>query len=245
MNATSELDEFLHKWRARWPEWRIAQTFVHETQRERAEAWFALLQEFTDAAWGGTDPMPGTAKLAWWQEELRGWARGGRRHPLGLPLQKMSAPWSALAASLAVLQDTRSAVIALLNHDANPSTQAKRIAECVKSFAEAIDDCEHALFDDQQTARQASDYDCGIALIAAHALMPTVDAIEPQRVSARNRALLTAWPQSSGSRPRRVYDALIRGRLRRSVSMNGNVNAVVQPLPPFAVLWASWRAARG
>ena len=40
-----DLDDFLGKWRGRWPEWRIAQVFVPEAQRPLAEAWFALLQE--------------------------------------------------------------------------------------------------------------------------------------------------------------------------------------------------------
>src|SRR5690606_20699556 len=59
---------FIDKWRARWPEWEIASVFVPEAQRPLAEAWFSLLQELTDAAWGGADPTPGLAKLAWWQE---------------------------------------------------------------------------------------------------------------------------------------------------------------------------------
>ena len=59
-----DIEDFLGKWRGRWPEWRIARVFVVESQRDVAEAWFALLQEWSDAAWSADDPTPGFAKLA-------------------------------------------------------------------------------------------------------------------------------------------------------------------------------------
>src|SRR5690606_20428983 len=76
-------------------------------QRELASAWAALLQELTDAAWGGTDPIPGAAKPGWWQEGLVGWTRGARRHPLGTALQRQPAPRTTLAGALASLGHSR------------------------------------------------------------------------------------------------------------------------------------------
>src|SRR5690606_4657087 len=101
------LEAFLDKWRARWPEWAIAEVFVPAAERGRALAWAALLQELRDAAWGGEDPRPGLAKLGWWQEELQGWGRGVRRHPLGIVLQRVPAPWAGLAAALDSLPASR------------------------------------------------------------------------------------------------------------------------------------------
>src|SRR3546814_12137811 len=89
-------DEFTAKWRTRWPEWSIGMVFLPDAQRETAFAWFALVQELTDAAWSGADATPGLAKLAWWNEELQGWAKGARRHPLGAVLKPLSAPWTPL-----------------------------------------------------------------------------------------------------------------------------------------------------
>ena len=43
--------EFIAKWRARWPEWAIAEVFLPASRRESMQAWFALLQELGDAAW--------------------------------------------------------------------------------------------------------------------------------------------------------------------------------------------------
>ena len=37
--------DFIAKWRARWPEWAIAEAFLPAVQREPAQAWLALLQE--------------------------------------------------------------------------------------------------------------------------------------------------------------------------------------------------------
>src|SRR3546814_645464 len=99
-DAMKTADEFTAKWRTRWPEWSIGMVFLPDAQRETAFAWFALVQELTDAAWSGADATPGLAKLAWWNEELQGWAKGARRHPLGAVLQPLSAPWTPLAASL-------------------------------------------------------------------------------------------------------------------------------------------------
>ncbi|MGH8079499.1 MAG: phytoene/squalene synthase family protein, partial [Lysobacter sp.] len=101
------LQDFAGKWRARWPEWSVAEVFVPRPQRAIAVAWAALQQELTDAAWGGTDALPGEAKLGWWMEELQGWRMNRRRHPLGLLLQKQNAPWGDLALTLPGLRDSR------------------------------------------------------------------------------------------------------------------------------------------
>ena len=100
-------DSFIDKWLARWPEWAIAQVFVPQAQRRTLLAWAALQQELCDAAWGGADARPGEAKLGWWQDELRGWSRGLRRHPLGALLQSQPGDWLALANVLPALRDSR------------------------------------------------------------------------------------------------------------------------------------------
>ena len=221
------LDEFLDKWRGRWPEWRIAQVFVAGSERATAEAWFALLQEWTDAAWAGDDPTPGFAKLAWWQEELQGWAKGLRRHPLGRVLQKQPAPWARLAAALAALQAVREPLRAW----AAPQQSMARL----QPLADAIADCERAIF--------SSDVESGgdpFLMLAAHALWHREEAAEAAQVQAWARQLATIAPQRAGSRPRRIHDALSHARLRR-VAASGEVSA----LSPAVALWRSWRAARG
>ena len=71
MTDSTALDSFLDKWRTRWPEWRVVEVFVPAGQRPLAVAWFALLQEFTDAMNIAGDPLPADAKLAWWGGDLR------------------------------------------------------------------------------------------------------------------------------------------------------------------------------
>lgn len=224
------LDEFLGKWRGRWPEWRIAQVFVAEAQRETAEAWFALLQEWTDAAWAGDDPTPGFAKLAWWQEELLGWAKGVRRHPLGRVLQKRPAPWATLAAGLATLQAVREPLRAW----AAPQTLMAQL----QPLADAIADCERAIFLSDAAPEAASRADTFL-LLAGHALWHRHEAADAAQVQVWARQLATTAPQRAGSRPRRIHDALSRARLRR-VAAAGEVSA----LSPAVALWRSWRAAR-
>jgi phytoene/squalene synthetase len=138
MDDAVDTADFAAKWTARWPEWAIARTFVPPAEHADAEAWFALLQEWAEAAWAGEEPTPGLAKLAWWEEELRGWTRGLRRHPLGRDLQRRSAPWGPLADALAGLRETREAVRA----GGDPEVIAARM----EGFAIACGACETALF---------------------------------------------------------------------------------------------------
>ncbi len=224
MTDTTDLDDFLDKWRGRWPEWRIAQVFVPEPQRPLVEAWFALLQEWTDAAWAGDDPTPGAAKLGWWQEELRGWSKGVRRHPLGRVLQKQPAPWSTLAEAMPALSSVREPLRAW-----SPPDEA-RVA--LKPLADAVATCESVLF-----ASQGGQGDA-FSILAAHALWHREDDGTAGR--ARDwAALLAAQPAArAATRPRRIHDALTTGRLRR-LAGSGDITA----LPPLAALWRSWRAA--
>jgi len=223
----ADLDDFLGKWRGRWPEWRIAQVFVAESQRAIAEAWFALLQEWTDAAWAGDDPTPGSAKLIWWQEELLGWSKGVRRHPLGRVLQKQPAPWATLATALPALQAVREP----LRAGAGPQT----LHASLQPLAVAIADGERALF-----APEIAPVADAFALLAAHALWHRDESAEATRIADWAQGLAATPSLRAGSRPRRIHDALSRARLQR-VAARGEVTA----LSPMTALWRSWRAARG
>jgi hypothetical protein len=241
--SSGEVEDFLAKWRGRWPEWRIAQTFVDPAQRLRAEAWFALLQEFTDAAWSGGDPTPGIAKLGWWQEELRGWAKGARRHPLGLVLHKIPAPWPSLAIGLSAMPGVRERLHAVDATSLDATITLDALAEALRPCTEAIEACEHVLFG-LATAHAAGAADGhrarnGKALLGWQVLWASTETSEPGRHRARAEALLAAWPAQASTRPQRVYEALIRRRLQ-GVAGGGTL----VPLSPWTALWSSWRAAR-
>ena len=53
MHDAIDTADFATKWTTRWPEWTIARTFVPAAEHADAEAWFALLQEWGEAAWAG------------------------------------------------------------------------------------------------------------------------------------------------------------------------------------------------
>jgi len=223
----TDLHDFLGKWRGRWPEWRIAQVFVAEAQRETAEAWFAMLQEWTDAAWAGDDATPGFAKLGWWQEELIGWAKGARRHPLGSVLQKRSAMWAPLANELTALRSIREPIRAW----AEPEAMLSQL----HALSSVIAACEHDLF-----AAQDQPVGDAFGLLAAHALWRRDEVADDVQAKAWAHKLATIAPRRAGPRPRRIHDALSLARLRR-VAADGEVSA----LSPPVALWCSWRAARG
>ncbi|WP_158987729.1 phytoene/squalene synthase family protein [Lysobacter panacisoli] len=228
------LDSFLDKWRARWPEWNVAQVFVPHAQRETVLAWAALQQELTDAAWGGSDARPGEAKLAWWIEELQGWSRGGRRHPLGIALQKLGAPWERLAMAIPSLRDTRE----------RPRDRDEALA-LLQPFARAVADVETALFDG--TATEATVAAIQSTLLHSHLALGGEGAVplsalagagEGEHARVWGAELLERWPASgAANRPRRLWSALARQRLRRGDA--------ALPLPPVAALMTAWRGVRG
>ena len=214
---------FVDKWRARWPEWTLAMVFVPTSQRTRVESWFALLQELTDAAWGGGDPTPGLAKLAWWQEELSGWSRGARRHPLGAALQPCVAPWRELGLALPALRALRDGQ----DVDSGARGEAGGLPTMVAdhAFALAVANCEHALF-----GGRAVDAAAGAAVAA------TLDG--ERRLSQGGHAGADPGSGSAtsrpGSRPRAIHGALLQARRRAA-------GRAVRPLP---ALFAAWRGAR-
>ena len=228
------VDSVLEKWRARWPEWTFAEPFVPLMYRERALAWFALRGELVNAAWGGSDPRPGEAKLAWWAEELQGWTRGMRRHPLGNVLQRERAPWGELAASLASLANSR-----------------PRAADADAAFArlvphaQALSSISTHLFASPSDAAPVSSVVAG--LLAEQLFFLDAEAV-PQALSSAPdaprtwaRELWNRWPiPHEGAVAGRLYATLLRKRL---LGFAKGAPAE-RPLPAWRALGASWRAAR-
>ena len=226
------LDSFIGKWRARWPEWSVAEVFVPQAQRAVTLAWASLQQELTDAAWDSSDARPGEAKLMWWQEELQGWALGRRRHPLGIMLQHMPAPWAALAAALPTLRDSRE----------RPRDASEAFSQLLP-LATAVASIEQALFDGAQadaaaarlvsaTWLQARLARAGVAAVPLSAL----GVGEGDGEALWRDQLRREWSAANhATRPRRLWAALACARLRRAAD---------QPLPAWMTLWAAWRGAR-
>lgn len=235
MSEQEALESFLDKWRARWPEWGVAQVFVPAGERSRVLAWSSLLQELTDAAWGGTDRRPGEAKLGWWMEELQGWTRGARRHPLGQVLQRQAAPWSAMTAALPGLAASRERPL-------DPGHAQGQLEDLAAGIA-AI---ELALFPVASPDPDAGGQAVLSSLLHLRQAYHPADAVPLQLLALGEEGAATAWtgelarrapPGRSVPRPRRILAALALARLRRGTP--------IQPLPAPAALLAAWRAARG
>jgi hypothetical protein len=234
------VDTVIEKWRAHWPEWPLAEPFVPPLHRERALAWFALRDELTHAAWSGSDPRPGEAKLAWWGEELQGWRKGARRHPLGNVLQPLPAAWSTLAWSLPTLLASR--------ERAGDTDEAVRVIE---PFAESVASVAQTVFGSGKPAPMEN-----VALgLLAERVLEGGDAAAPLEFVAKagegaapNTAaracaaeLLARWPAPhDGSVAGRLHASLVRERLQRFAK--GGVAG--RPLPAWRALFTSWQAAR-
>lgn len=232
MTDHDAIESFIDKWRARWPEWGVAEVFVPHGQRPSALAWAALLQELTDAAWGGSDPRPGEAKLGWWVEELQGWSRGIRRHPLGVVLCRQQAPWEQLAAALPALHASRERPV-----DADDARAQ------LAALAQAADTVDRVLF-----ATGAGDAGESAVLttllhmrLAHHpgeaAPLGVLAQAGAEAAVATWTAQLAGWASArSAARPRRVWAGLARARLR--------AGEAARPVSAPRALWAAWRAAR-
>ncbi|MDO4709554.1 MAG: hypothetical protein Q4B94_07075 [Pseudomonadota bacterium] len=177
MSESPEAQSFIEAWQRSLPEWRIARVFVPEPQRALAEQWFALFAALTEIA--GLEPVPAAAKLAWWQEELRTWRKGARRHPLGQGLLRKALPWDALADALPALL--------------NPADDAG-----LQQLAAVLADIEQILFAESAEGRARLHHD--LLLILGQMPPPASGGTRPRRVlSALARARqqrsspLSAW----------------------------------------------------
>lgn len=248
-------DAFIDKWRARWPEWAVAQVFVLPARRDTWMAWAALQQELGDAAWGGSDARPGEAKLGWWQEELLGWSRGLRRHPLGALLQARAADWRGLADALPALRDSRE----------RPADAGHALRQ-VRPVAEAICRIDLALEGGAPMSPFGMLPDSCIAPVVLHLLHSRLvsageSAVPLQALAqAGQDSALASWArrlpeavdaparQGEGSRSREadasavapLFRRIMGGLVRRRL-LNGAADV---PLPVLQALWTSWLAAR-
>lgn len=223
MNDSASLDSFLDKWRTQWPEWSVVEVFLPVAQRLPARAWLALRNELAVAAWGGDDPTPGAAKLGWWEEELAGWARGARRHPLGLALQKLPLDWAMLAAAVPVLCASRS-----------PEGDRSAALRGLEPFARAQAELSARLFD---AASPAPVQAMAEALLAEWVLQLPERGVPAAGTDIPSLLRLPALP--GGPRVERIHAALVRARLGRLTRGTGG------PVPAPVALLAGWRAARG
>lgn len=227
MSDRGALQGFTDKWLVQWPEWAVAEVFVPAEQRELARAWFSLREELTEAAWGGDDPLPGDAKLGWWAEELDGWSRGAHRHPLGLALQPVPAPWSNIAVCLPALRASRE----------RPRDLDAALFS-LEPYAEALAGVAQCLFDAQTPAPPRS---VVISLLGERLLRHPEHASPLGDMDVRGWAgkLLQQWPPPGhGTCVGRIHAALVRGRLQRFAAGKPPV------LPRLSALARAWRAAR-
>lgn len=230
-------EAFVGKWRERWPEWNVAEAFVPAHQRATAAAWFALLQELTDAAWAGEDPRPGEAKLGWWMEELQGWSQRRRRHPLGQALQPHVVPWMELATALPALLAARDAAVDREQAFADLRPVARAVASAGDSLFGG------PIGSDTPEPLLARQLFLGGDAAVPLSLRARVGPGQPQSGLARAWAgdILDGWESSAGTRATRVGDALLRGRLERFV----HAGALGEPPGRLRTLRTCWRAARG
>ncbi|TZF91112.1 phytoene/squalene synthase family protein [Cognatilysobacter lacus] len=228
VDAGADVAAFVAKWRGAWPEWALAEIFLPAAQRPLVDAWRALQYEWQEAAWGGTDALPGQAKLQWWIEELDGWSQGRRRHPLGALLQRQPAPWRELALSLPSLAASR-----------NPPQSVDDAWQALAPVSAAVAQVDAALFAAPGDPRAVAA--CWLqARLARHADAAVPLDLQVDMPRARGnwaRILLSAWPSPHGIAAARAIElALARGRLSR-----GDAS---KPLSPWTALWTGWRAAR-
>lgn len=223
-SAAVDVEGFVAKWRGAWPEWPLVEGFVPAPQRALADAWQALQFEWQEAAWRGDEARPGEAKLLWWIEELEGWAKGVRRHPLGAVLQREAAPWREVARALPVLAASRTRP-----RDADDAREA------LSAFSAAVAEAERVLLPGGSSP-SAVTATWLHARLARHP-QQAVPVAFGDDTRAWTRELLRRWPETRGITPARaLLLGLAGGRLAR-----GDAAA---PLPPWRALWAGWRSAR-
>jgi phytoene/squalene synthetase len=241
MNAPTALDSFVDKWRARWPEWSVAEVFVPEPQRARAVAWFALLQEFDDILNIAGDPLPADAKLGWWAIELRDWSAHRSRHPLGRLLEPVDAPWARLAEALPALTAARTRAADGPASLAGLDAYASAVATVEAAVLGGTPPLAAALAAQVLATRLA---EAGLGALPQERLPSSGEnaAAAERAQQAWALELLAAWPaRAGGAVPRRLWSALARQRLQHYAA--GRLDQMGRQ--PLRTLWRCWRAARG
>lgn len=233
---SAALDSFLDKWRTRWPEWSVGETFVAPDRRARAVAWFALQQEFEDAMNIAGETLPADAKLAWWGEELRGWSQRRSRHPLGRVLEPVQADWAGLAQALPLLIEAR-----------EPAVSGEAALAQLQPWGEAMERVEAALLGGQASARLFVVQALAQRMIEAHVAAPPQDHTGTD-TAARQRgwaaSLLRVWPAFGQAAPeRRLWASYARGRLQRFVQAGGKEVALPSRLRLLIGSW--WQVVGG
>jgi hypothetical protein len=153
--------------------------------------------------------------LAWWQEELRAWAKGARRHPLGALLQPAAVPWPALADAMTVLR-----------HRELPA-RPEQALEALQPLAEACAAVEAALFGAPS-----------LPPIAARSLL--AESAVRSGGAAGASALLRSWPSDRvPARALRLHARLLRLRLQHAAG-----DGRWAPISRWRTLWNAWRTAR-
>lgn len=193
MAAVTPANDFVAKHWQRWPEWQFASVFLDESERAVIHDWYALQNELWLAAYSFEDPTPGAAKLAWWQEELRGWSKGMRRHPLGVSLQPRSTHWNELADQLSLPFDEEAlaSVLAKIDHD----LQNSRGIAHTSSIANALS-FERALLKDESAALPTSPKLRGMSRARAMQVAMSAARAKSSDVSkplSPLRTILTCW----------------------------------------------------
>ncbi len=244
MDGREDLDSFLGKWHARWPEWRVAAAFLPAARRDAALAWLCLRQELADAAWAGVDPRPGEAKLGWWIEELQAWVQGHARHPLARALQPLAAPWAELATAVPALAQARERAADF--DEARQQLQPYAAAAVAVSRALAEEaggagaDGAGALADTVLGQRLLDGDPSSVPLQVRARLGAEAGEADLRQEAAA--MLLRAWPAADRlPRVERIQRALVHARLRAL----GRRRDGGRPLPGWRALATAWAAARG
>lgn len=233
---SSALDSFLDKWRTRWPEWSVGETFVAADRRARAVAWFALQQEFEDAMNIAGETLPADAKLAWWGEELRGWSQQRSRHPLGRVLEPIPADWAGLAETLPVLMDAR-----------EPASSADAAYAQLQPWAEAMARVESIVLGGAPSAQLFVVQTLAQRMIEVHVAAPPQDHSGTDAAARQHgwaTTLLRAWPAFGRAAPeRRLWASYAHGRLQRFVRAGGKEVALPSRLRLLVGSW--WQVVGG
>jgi phytoene/squalene synthetase len=250
MSGDDAAAHFVGKWLQREPEMEFALLFCPPAQRPRFQAWGALLHELREARFELRDPGVAETKQAWWSDELRLFAEGRPRHPLGAAFAGVAAPWPVLARTLAMPDPVM-----------RPADAAEALTG-LRPLAGAVASVEAALFDARDDAAPGD-------ALAVHWLLHRLpqglaaeDAARiPMQLLARHGvaldglaaappALLGDWArQLSAMLPvalpgasyfRRAALRFDRARLAR-LARDGRRFG---PPPPAGHLWRAWRASR-
>ena len=234
MTDPTALDGFVAKWRARWPEWSVAQVFVpRRAARRRRWPGSRCCRNSPTPPGAAAIPRPAEPSSPGGRKNCAAGRKGARRHPLGDALQRLPAPWTCARRIAAGIARSRASARTTPRPRSGHCDRSRRRSPNARRRCSACRPTRAPWSDTTLLAeRLLADPQAAVPL----SIPATRQALRWRSASAWAIELQSAWPLAA------TPPATPAGGLAAGASAAPSRTAVGnEPLAPWRTLIVAWR----